>query len=115
MLLGSAHVAESVQIAQFLNENKLPCRLLNASNDQEEAEIIGQSGHPGQITVSTNMAERGVDIVLGGQQGETQREVLAAGGLKVIGIGFGQERRIRQQLRGRAGRQGDSGESCFFS
>jgi len=99
-------------------------QVLNAKNHLKEAEIIAQAGKPGAITIATNMAGRGVDIILGGLEKETgpssrsagsgQEEVKALGGLHVIGTERHESRRIDNQLRGRAGRQGDPGSSQFY-
>ena len=91
-------------------------QMLNAKNHQREAEIIAQAGRRGAITLATNMAGRGVDIILGGNPStkEEQEEIRALGGLHVIGTERHESRRIDNQLRGRAGRQGDPGSSQFF-
>ena len=90
------------------------CQVLNAKNDAEEASIVARAGALGAVTISTNMAGRGTDIRLGGED-ETDRERVAAlGGLYVIGTNRHESRRVDLQLRGRAGRQGDPGESRFF-
>ncbi len=88
--------------------------MLNAKNDEAEAAIIAQAGALGAVTISTNMAGRGTDILLGGNPPKRSREVLALGGLYVIGTTRHEARRIDNQLRGRAGRQGDPGTSRFF-
>jgi len=88
---------------------------LNAKNHEQEARIISQAGRKGAVTVATNMAGRGVDIVLGRSDEEKEYdEVVKAGGLYVIGTERHEARRIDDQLRGRAGRQGDPGSSQFF-
>jgi preprotein translocase subunit SecA len=87
---------------------------LNAKNDAEEAQIIAGAGRPHAVTISTNMAGRGTDIRLGGRNEEERDAVVATGGLYVIGTNRHESRRVDQQLRGRAGRQGDPGESRFF-
>jgi preprotein translocase subunit SecA len=92
----------------------VPCRVLNAVNDDDEAAIIADAGAIGAVTVSTNMAGRGVDIILGGRDGRGRDEVVGLGGLLVIGTSRFESRRVDEQLRGRAGRQGDPGESLFF-
>ncbi len=88
--------------------------VLNARNDEGEAEIIGQAGALGAVTVSTNMAGRGTDILLGGNPPADHRAVVDLGGLCVLGTTRHEARRIDNQLRGRAGRQGDPGTSRFF-
>lgn len=104
ILVATRTVEESQQLSQILT---LPHCLLNAKNEAEEAAVIAQAGQLGRITLSTNMAGRGVDIVLG--PGVAER-----GGLCVLGVGRNESRRIDNQLRGRAGRQGDPGVSRFF-
>ena len=114
ILLGTASVRESEEIAQMLRERHVKCRVLNAKNDAREAQIIAQAGRPGAVTISTNMAGRGTDIVLGGGDAAERERVLALGGLYVIGTNRHESLRIDNQLRGRAGRQGDPGSSRFF-
>ena len=145
MLLGTTSIAKSERISQKLTELGVPHNVLNAKQHEREAEIVMQAGRKGMVTVATNMAGRGTDIVLGGkaealwraemqQKGlseeqseakarlaelETQckrehDEILALGGLFVIGTERHEARRIDNQLRGRCGRQGDPGETRFF-
>jgi preprotein translocase subunit SecA len=114
VLVGTSSVEESETLARALGEVGVACRVLNAKNDEAEAEIIAEAGAIGAVTISTNMAGRGTDIRLGGA-GEVEREpVVALGGLYVIGTNRHESRRIDDQLRGRAGRQGDPGTSLFF-
>jgi preprotein translocase subunit SecA len=114
VLVGTVSVQESESLAAALAAGGIACRVLNAKNDAEEAEIIADAGALGAVTISTNMAGRGTDIRLGGA-GEHQREqVVALGGLYVIGTNRHESRRIDDQLRGRAGRQGDPGASRFI-
>ncbi|WP_088832294.1 preprotein translocase subunit SecA [Paenibacillus tyrfis] len=114
ILIGTSSVEESDMLAEALAVADVPCHVLNAKNDAEEAEIIAKAGEIGAVTVSTNMAERGVDIRLG-VGNPTQAEVVAKlGGLYVIGTHMHQSVRIDNQLRGRSGRQGDPGASVFF-
>lgn len=114
ILIGTSSVEESDLLAEALAALGVPCHVLNAKNDAEEAEIIAKAGEIGAVTVSTNMAGRGVDIRLGGVD-PTQAEVVAGlGGLYVIGTHVHQSVRIDDQLRGRSGRQGDPGASVFF-
>ena len=114
VLVGTASVAESEHLAAALEEIGVSCRVLNAKNDEAEAEIIAEAGAVGAVTISTNMAGRGTDIRLGGHD-ETDREtVVALGGLYVIGTNRHESLRIDRQLRGRAGRQGDPGSSRYF-
>lgn len=114
VLVGTVSVQESERLAAGLRQAGVDCRVLNARNDAEEAAIIAEAGALGAVTISTNMAGRGTDIRLGGA-GERQREqVVALGGLYVLGTNRHDSRRIDDQLRGRAGRQGDPGSSRFF-
>ena len=105
VLVGTASVEESEQLSARLGTT--PHEVLNARNDEQEATIIARAGQRGAVTISTNMAGRGVDIQLGDGVAEL-------GGLYVIGTNKHESRRIDNQLRGRAGRQGDPGGSCFF-
>jgi preprotein translocase subunit SecA len=114
VLVGTVSVQESERLAADLRQAGVDCRVLNARNDAEEAAIVAEAGALGAVTISTNMAGRGTDIRLGGA-GERQREeVMALGGLYVLGTNRHDSRRIDDQLRGRAGRQGDPGSSRFF-
>jgi preprotein translocase subunit SecA len=114
LLIGTSSVDESETLAVLLREAGISCRVLNAANDQREAEIIADAGALGAVTISTNMAGRGTDICLGGALRQDHGSVVAAGGLYVIGTNRHESRRIDNQLRGRSGRQGDPGESRFF-
>ncbi|MGB7294875.1 MAG: accessory Sec system translocase SecA2, partial [Candidatus Aminicenantales bacterium] len=114
ILVGTASVKESEDLAADLREAGIPCRVLNAKNDELEARVIAQAGLPGAVTISTNMAGRGTDIKLGGPDEMEREKVVALGGLYVIGTNRHESRRIDDQLRGRAGRQGDPGASRFF-
>ncbi|MBQ1039315.1 accessory Sec system translocase SecA2 [Micromonospora sp. C81] len=114
VLVGTLDVKESEGLAAGLNAAGVPCVVLNAKNDDEEAAIIAEAGAYGAVTVSTQMAGRGVDIRLGGSDGRDQERVAELGGLYVIGSGRHDSRRVDDQLRGRAGRQGDPGGSVFF-
>lgn len=114
VLVGTSSVEESESLARKLREACVACRALNAKNDEAEAEIIAQAGAIGAVTISTNMAGRGTDIRLGGAGEEERERVVALGGLYVIGTNKHESRRIDDQLRGRAGRQGDPGTSRFF-
>lgn len=113
-LIGTSSVEESDALAAALAEASVPCNVLNAKNDAEEAAIIAKSGQLGAVTVSTNMAGRGVDIRLGGGDPKQAEEVAKLGGLYVIGTHMNESLRIDNQLRGRAGRQGDPGASRFY-
>lgn len=115
VLVGTESIGESESLAEDLQNIGIECVVLNAKNDEEEAAIIAKAGEPGAVTISTNMAGRGVDIKLGGESGERKAEVEQAGGLLVLATAMRESSRITQQLRGRAGRQGDVGESRFFA
>jgi len=143
VLVGTTSIENSELIANLLDKRKLPHQVLNAKQHAREAEIIAQAGRPKMITIATNMAGRGTDIVLGGNVGkqsslievdsalsDTEKaskiqqledewqsihdQVLAAGGLHIIGTERHESRRIDNQLRGRSGRQGDPGSSRFY-
>ena len=114
VLVGTLSVEESETLAQDLATTSIPCRVLNAKNNAEEAEIVAEAGALGAVTISTNMAGRGTDIRLGGSRQHQRPEVVALGGLYVLGTNRHESRRIDDQLRGRAGRQGDPGASRFF-
>jgi preprotein translocase subunit SecA len=114
VLVGTASVAASERLAKMLAERSVPCRTLNAKNDELEAAIVAEAGAYGAVTVSTNMAGRGTDIRLGGHDERDRERVLALGGLYVVGTCLHESRRIDDQLRGRSGRQGDPGSSRFF-
>ena len=142
ILIGTTSIENSELISKILNKHKLKHQVLNAKQHEREAHIIEQAGKPGMITIATNMAGRGTDIVLGGnidpeierlsneskktevstkkinalkaQWKKDQEVVLGAGGLHIIGTERHESRRIDNQLRGRSGRQGDPGSSCFY-
>jgi preprotein translocase subunit SecA len=114
ILVGTACVEESEMLSRRLQNAGFPHAVLNARNDEAEAEIIAQAGALGAVTISTNMAGRGTDILLGGNPPIDRQKVVAAGGLFVIGTTRHEARRIDNQLRGRAGRQGDPGTSRFL-
>jgi preprotein translocase subunit SecA len=114
VLIGTLDVKESETLAGALRAAGVDCVVLNAKNDAEEAAIIAEAGTYGTVTVSTQMAGRGVDIRLGGSDQADWDRVAALGGLLVIGCGRNDSRRVDDQLRGRAGRQGDPGGSMFF-
>ena len=136
-LVGTTSIEVSELISKLLDQEKIPHQVLNAKQHEREAEVIAQAGQPGTVTIATNMAGRGTDIVLGGnlqaelkamgaEVEETAREaarqswqqrheqVVAAGGLHVVGTERHESRRIDNQLRGRSGRQGDPGSSRFY-
>lgn len=115
VLVGTESIEESERLAAKLGEKGIHCSVLNAKNDTEEAAIISRAGEKGAVTISTNMAGRGVDIKLGGEDCRDKDFVTAAGGLLVLATSMRESSRITKQLRGRAGRQGDVGESRFFS
>ena len=137
VLVGTASIESSERISHELDRAKVSHNVLNAKQHESEAEIIAQAGRPGSVTIATNMAGRGTDIVLGGNWQaeveklgdepdpsavtnvktawkETHERVIDAGGLHIIGTERHESRRIDNQLRGRAGRQGDPGSSRFF-
>jgi preprotein translocase subunit SecA len=137
VLVGTTSIEISELIAGILKQNKIPHEVLNAKQHEREAQIVAQAGRPGAVTIATNMAGRGTDIVLGGNpeaevaalgpepdaaevarlKSEWQARhdaVIAAGGLHIIGTERHESRRIDNQLRGRSGRQGDPGSSRFY-
>jgi preprotein translocase subunit SecA len=114
VLVGTASVGESEQLAAALRGAGVVVEVLNAKNDEREAQVVAGAGAPAAVTISTNMAGRGTDIRLGGADEGDRERVLTAGGLYVIGTNRHESRRIDRQLRGRAGRQGDPGSSRFF-
>jgi len=114
ILVGTASVEESEALSRRLQLAGIRHAVLNARNDEAEARIIAQAGALGAVTVSTNMAGRGTDILLGGNPPKDREKVVELGGLYVIGTTRHEARRIDNQLRGRAGRQGDPGTSRFF-
>jgi preprotein translocase subunit SecA len=107
VLIGTTSIAQSEEVASFLDKKGLTYQLLNAKSVEQEAQLISLAGQKGQITIATNMAGRGTDILLG----EGVKEL---GGLYVIGTERHESRRIDNQLKGRSGRQGDPGKSQFF-
>lgn len=115
ILIGTSSVSDSEDISETLTIHNIKHVVLNAKNDQTEAEIIAKAGAPYAVTVSANMAGRGVDIKLGGSDEKDRAQVVASGGLYVIGTDLHESVRIDNQLRGRAGRQGDVGKSRFFA
>ena len=123
VLLGTTDIDKSELISKMLKGRGVQHEVLNAKQHEREASIVAQAGRPGAVTVATNMAGRGTDIVLGGKQDDTiaQEEwqklhdrVVELGGLHIIGTEVHEARRIENQLRGRAGRQGDPGSSRFY-
>ncbi len=137
VLVGTISIENSEKLAHLLSKEHIPHQVLNAKFHEKEAHIVAQAGRPGTVTIATNMAGRGTDIILGGNlkaelealgenasQAEIDRvtadwqkrhdAVLAAGGLHIIGSERHESRRIDNQLRGRAGRQGDPGSSRFY-
>ncbi len=116
ILVGTVSIQKNELLAEHLRKAGLPFEILNAKNHEREAHIISQAGRFGAITVATNIAGRGVDILLGGNpiDPEEAARVREAGGLAVIGTERHESRRIDNQLRGRSGRQGDPGSSQFF-
>ena len=121
ILVGTASIESSEELSGRLKREGIRHQVLNAKYHEKEAVIIAEAGRPGAITIATNMAGRGTDIVLGGKKedddsewDEKHKQVLDAGGLHVIGTERHESRRIDNQLRGRSGRQGDPGYSKFF-
>jgi preprotein translocase subunit SecA len=116
VLIGTRSIEKNEYLGKLLEREGIPHQILNAKNHEKEGQIIAQAGKLGQVTVATNMAGRGVDIILGGNpQNEKEYEkIKKLGGLHVIGTERHEARRIDDQLRGRAGRQGDPGSSQFF-
>ena len=116
MLVGTVSIEKNEELHRLLEKAQIPHNILNAKNHEKEAEIIAQAGKLNSVTIATNMAGRGVDIMLGGnpQDKEEFEKVKALGGLFVIGTERHESRRIDNQLRGRSGRQGDNGETQFF-
>ena len=137
VLVGTTSIETSEYLAQFLDKEKIRHQVLNAKQHEREAQIIVDAGRPGGVTIATNMAGRGTDIVLGGsleaeisalgehpdadaveqvkeEWRQRHEQVLAAGGLHVIGTERHESRRVDNQLRGRSGRQGDPGSSRFY-
>ena len=116
VLVGTVSIEKNELLASMLTREGVPHNLLNAKNHEKEAAIIAQAGKPGAVTIATNMAGRGVDIILGGNPAtpEDAQKVRELGGLHVIGTERHESRRIDNQLRGRAGRQGDPGETQFY-
>ncbi|KAF7775503.1 preprotein translocase subunit SecA [Pseudoalteromonas citrea] len=136
VLVGTVSIESSEYLSHFLRKEKIEHNVLNAKFHEQEADIVADAGLPGKVTIATNMAGRGTDIVLGGnwqsdlakldnpseekiaevksKWQETHDAVLAAGGLHIIGTERHESRRIDNQLRGRSGRQGDAGSSRFY-
>jgi preprotein translocase subunit SecA len=116
VLIGTISIERNELLSAYLREAGVPHTLLNAKNHEKEGELIAQAGKKGAVTVATNMAGRGIDIILGGvpQNEEAKKEIQDVGGLFVLGTERHEARRIDNQLRGRAGRQGDQGETQFF-
>ena len=122
VLLGTTSIEKNEIIAKFLEKKGVPHNVLNAKQHEKEARIIAEAGREKAVTVATNMAGRGVDIVLGGSKEgrdlkeweKEHKEVVKRGGLHVVGTERHESRRIDNQLRGRSGRQGDPGSSRFF-
>ena len=116
VLIGTISVEKNQALSAYLTASGIQHEILNAKNHEREGEIIAQAGRPGAVTLATNMAGRGVDIKLGGNpvNPEEAEQVIAAGGLFVLGTKRHESRRIDNQLRGRSARQGDRGETQFF-
>ncbi|MEK7538895.1 MAG: preprotein translocase subunit SecA [Patescibacteria group bacterium] len=116
VLIGTVSIEKNELLSEYLKREGVPHELLNAKNHEREGEIVAQAGRKGSVVIATNMAGRGVDIKLGGNPStpELYDEVKVLGGLFVLGTERHEARRIDNQLRGRAGRQGDPGETQFF-
>lgn len=116
VLIGTVSIQKSEEISRYLSREGIQHEILNAKNNEREGAIIAQAGRLGAVTVATNMAGRGVDIILGGNPPtqEDAERVRSLGGLHVIGTERHEARRIDNQLRGRSGRQGDPGSSQFY-
>jgi len=122
VLIGTVSIEKSEYLQDLLNRQGIKCQVLNAKEHTREGEIIARAGEPGAVTVATNMAGRGVDILLGGRRDgdggtDWQRKhdrIIELGGLHIIGTERHEARRIDNQLRGRAGRQGDPGFTRFY-
>ena len=126
VLVGTSSIESSEGISSLLKKNDIKHEVLNAKQHQREAEIIANAGAPGSVTIATNMAGRGTDIVLGGRlpEGASDAEkqawkkkheaVISAGGLHIVGTERNESRRVDNQLRGRSGRQGDVGSTRFY-
>ena len=120
VLVGTVSVESSEEVSNLLKKKNIPHQVLNAKQHEREAEVIANAGKPGVVTIATNMAGRGTDIVLGGKKEDNKewesnhQTVLDAGGLCILGTERHESRRIDNQLRGRSGRQGDPGSSQFF-
>jgi len=116
VLVGTGSIEKNELLGELLSREGIQYEILNAKNHEREAEIIAQAGRSGAVTVATNMAGRGVDIILGGNPPDagTAKKVRDLGGLHVLGTERHESRRIDNQLRGRAGRQGDPGTTQFY-
>jgi preprotein translocase subunit SecA len=116
ILIGTRSIEKNEYLSKLLTKEGIPHQVLNAKHHEKEGQIIAQAGKLGAVTVATNMAGRGVDIILGGnpQNKEEYEKIVKLGGLHVIGTERHEARRIDNQLRGRSGRQGDPGSSQFF-
>jgi len=116
VLIGTVSIEKNELLSDFLEKEGVKHNILNAKNHENEAGIIAKAGEVGAVTIATNMAGRGVDIKLGGEENDevTRKKVIDEGGLFVIGTERHEARRIDNQLRGRSGRQGDPGETQFF-
>ena len=116
ILVGTVSIEKNEYLGRLLEKEGIPHQILNAKQHEKEGEIIAQAGRQGAVTIATNMAGRGVDIILGGNPPdlEEQKKVIELGGLHIIGTERHEARRIDNQLRGRSGRQGDPGSAQFF-
>ena len=116
VLIGTASIEKNEMLHEYLTASGVPHEVLNAKNHEREGEIVAQAGRKGAVTIATNMAGRGVDIILGGVPyvSDAHKEVTELGGLFVVGTERHEARRIDNQLRGRSGRQGDPGATQFY-
>ncbi len=114
VVVGAPTEEKAAIVAKLLSARGVPCRTLTAKSHADEAAIVAQAGRAGAVTVATQVAGRGTDILLGGGDAEEAALVRSLGGLRVLGVERHASRRVDDQLRGRAGRAGDPGSSCFF-
>lgn len=114
VLVGTTSIENSEKLSNLLKKENIEHNILNAKNNKQEAEIVKEAGDVGKVTIATNMAGRGTNILLGGENEARKEEVTKTGGLKIIGTEKHESRRIDEQLRGRSGRQGQVGESIFL-
>lgn len=114
VIVGTTTIESSEKLSNLLKKENIEHNILNAKNNEKEADIVKEAGDVGKVTIATNMAGRGTNILLGGENEVRKEEVVRCGGLKIIGTEKHESRRIDEQLRGRSGRQGQVGESIFL-